>query len=143
LNFIVVGAGPEKKYLENRIQFENIDNVEMLGFKTANELHFLYYEADIFLITSLREGTPTAMLEAMACGLPVVTSGAGGVKKILKDTNYIVDNNDKKNYVNFILELVNDNTQMRKISTNNELLSRSFSWKNTAKTIETYIVEDL
>ena len=142
-NFLVVGDGPERKYLEDRIKFENIDNIDMLGFKNPTELHFIYYEADIFLITSLKEGTPTAMLEAMACGLPIVTSGAGGVKKILQDTNVILNNNDKEGYINCILNLAKDNTKMRKISTNNRIMSNSFSWKNVTKNIETHIIKDL
>jgi len=142
-SFLIVGDGPEKKHLEERIKYEKIENIDMLGFKSATELYYLYYEADIFLITSLKEGTPTAMLEAMACGLPIITSGAGGVINILKDNNCIVDTNNKDSYINCILELVNDETRMRKISVNNGKLSRSFSWKNVAKNIETYIVEDL
>jgi L-malate glycosyltransferase len=140
LSFLVVGEGPEKKYLEGRIKYEKIDNIQMLGFKTASELHLLYCEADIFLMTSIKEGTPTAMLEAMACGLPIVTSGAGRVKNILQSDSYIVENNEKESYVKCITELLKNNTQMRKISKNNRLLADSFSWKNVARNIEIHIV---
>lgn len=143
INFLIVGNGPEKKHLEDRIKYEKIENIEMLGFKSATELHILYYEADIFLITSLREGTPTAMLEAMACGLPIISSGAGGVRNILKDNNCIVENSNKDSYINCILELVNDEARMRKISVNNRNLSNSFSWNKVAKNIDTYIVREL
>ena len=139
LNFIIVGDGPEKKHLLGRIKYKNITNVQMLGYKTSSELFLLYHASDIFLITSQKEGTPTAMLEAMACGLPIVTSGAGGVKRILDPLNYIVDKNDKEGFVNCISELIIDIDLMRKTSKHNIGVSKSFSWVNIAKKINNYI----
>jgi L-malate glycosyltransferase len=142
-SFLIVGDGPEKKYLEDRVKYEKIDNINMIGYKTSNELHFLYYQADIFLIVSIKEGTPTAMLEAMVCGLPVISSGAGGVKNILQSNHCIVENNKKESYVSLISELAKDVSKLKNISINNRLLASSLSWENVAKNIDTSIIEDL
>jgi len=139
LSFVVAGDGPEKKYLMDRIKCENIFNVQILGYIIPNELLLLYYESDIFMISSIKEGTPTAMLEAMACGLPILTSGAGGVENILGSHNYIVQKNDKENFVLCISNLIKDADLMKEISTKNVKLAYSFSWTNVAKKIDNYI----
>ena len=119
LNFILVGDGPEKKHLLNRVKYEDITNVEIIGYKNSTELRLLYYESDIFMLTSIKEGTPTAMLEAMACGLPIVTSGAGGVESILGSHNYITTKNDKKHFIDCITELLKETNLMQDISNYN------------------------
>jgi glycosyltransferase involved in cell wall biosynthesis len=139
LNFVVVGDGPEKQYLMDRIKYENIVNVQILGYKMPDELLLLYYESDIFMISSTKEGTPTAMLEAMACGLPIITSGAGGVENILGSHNYIARKNNKENFVCCISNLIKDAGLMKEISKKNVKLSYSFSWANVAKKIDSYI----
>jgi L-malate glycosyltransferase len=140
-NFILVGDGPEKKHFLNRIKYEGIGNIKILGYKNPSELHLLYYESDIFMLTSLKEGTPTATLEAMASGLPIVTSGAGGVESILGSHNYITDKNDKQHYIDCISELLEKADQMQEISNHNISISKSFSWVNVAKKIDNYILE--
>ena len=141
LRFIIVGDGPEKKYLLNRIKYENIVNVQLLGFKNSTELHLLYYKSDIFMLTSIKEGTPTAMLEAMACGLPIVTSGAGGVESILGNHNYITNKNDKEHFIDCITELLEEVDLMRETSNHNISISESFSWVNVAKQIDKFILK--
>jgi L-malate glycosyltransferase len=140
LNFILVGDGPEKEYLLNRVQYEDITNVEILGYKNSSELRLLYYESDIFMLTSLKEGTPTAMLEAMACGLPIVTSGAGGVESILGSHNYITTKNDKKHFIDCITELLKETNLMKDISNYNISIAKSYTWVNVAKQIDKYIL---
>jgi len=140
LNFILVGDGPEKEYLLNRVQYEDITNVEILGYKNSSELRLLYYESDIFMLTSLKEGTPTAMLEAMACGLPIVTSGAGGVESILGSHNYITTKNDKKHFIDCITELLKETNLMQDISNYNISIAKSYTWVNVAKQIDKYIL---
>jgi len=140
LNFILVGDGPEKEYLLHRVKYEDITNVEILGYKNSSELRLLYYESDIFMLTSLKEGTPTAMLEAMACGLPIVTSGAGGVESILGSHNYITTKNDKKHFIDCITELLKETNLMQDISNYNISIAKSYTWVNVAKQIDKYIL---
>ncbi len=54
--------------------------------KTQKDLLFYYNAADVFLLTSLSEGSPNTIKEAMACNCPIVTTNVGDVKKVLGDT---------------------------------------------------------
>ena len=84
-DFEIVGEGEERARLQSRIDSLNLGNFYLVGEKYTAQLADCYEMADIFLLTSFREGTPTALLEALAFGLPVVTSNAGGVSHLFQD----------------------------------------------------------
>ena len=134
--FLIVGDGSERKNLENKIKNENIPNVELLGFKNTEEVKKYYQNSDVYLLTSLAEGTPTSALEAMACGLPVVSSNAGGLENIVKDNinGFIINDFDKYKYIEKI-KLLEDINLRQKIFENNIKLSQKYKWENVAKNI--------
>lgn len=68
---IIVGDGPLKSTLEEKILKENIANVEIIGFKQNVEDY--YKNSSVFAFSSYSEGYPNAIIEAMAYGLPVVS----------------------------------------------------------------------
>ena len=140
VKFLVVGEGPEKNYLLGRVKNEELSNIQILGYKNSFELRSLYYQSDVFILTSIKEGTPTAMLEAMACGLPIVATDAGGVKRILGSHNYIADINDKKQFINCISTLLGDTELMQSISVKNNSQAKSFSWEHVAQNIDNLIL---
>jgi glycosyltransferase involved in cell wall biosynthesis len=61
-----------------------LNNVQFLGEVTLDEVHSALSSARLFLNTSLTEGSPTAALEAMACGLPVVLTPANDYSAIVE-----------------------------------------------------------
>ena len=70
----------------------------VVTFKGAvSNIATLYQEADLFVLTSDREGTPNVILEAMAAGLPVVAANVGGVSDIVRQgmTGYLVDGEEE------------------------------------------------
>jgi glycosyltransferase involved in cell wall biosynthesis len=77
---VFVGNGPEAGRI--RALSENLgvsDSVEFTGYLEGRDLASFYRDADVFALpTSMPEGFPTAILEAMAAGLPIVTTGARG-----------------------------------------------------------------
>ena len=81
------------------------------------------------------------MLEAMACGLPIVTSGSGGVERILGSHNYVVNINDKQQFIDSISTLLGDAQLMQKISEKNIAQSKSFSCENIAQKIDNFILD--
>lgn len=82
-DFEIIGDGEERQSLQDQINTLGLSNVLLLGEKYGDELASYYEKANLFLLTSFREGTPTAVLEALAFGLPVVTSNAGGISHLL------------------------------------------------------------
>lgn len=83
--FLIAGDGPLRVQLERQADDLNIaQNVKFLGFRkdTADLLGIM----DLFVMSSLDEGLPMAMIEAMASCTPVVVTSVGGIPKVVKDS---------------------------------------------------------
>lgn len=92
--FLIIGG--------ERIYKRSSSRLHMLPFLTDHSLLAKYYSsADIFLMTSLAENFPLTVLEAMACGVPVVSFDVGGVKEavIHKKNGYIAKYKDGKDLI--------------------------------------------
>jgi glycosyltransferase involved in cell wall biosynthesis len=137
IKFIIIGDGPCRNNLENKKEKESIYNVELLGFKSPKEIKNFYQNSDCFLLTSLAEGTPTSALEAMACGLPIISSNAGGLEHIIRDyeNGFVINNFDKYKYIEKIKLLKNDIDLRKKIFFNNKKLAQNYKWEVVAKNI--------
>ena len=86
IRLVVVGDGPERPALEQQARDLGIaENVEFAGWH--EELVPLYRQFDIFALSSTTEQMPLSVLEAMACGLPVVSTDVGDVSKMVADEN--------------------------------------------------------
>ena len=84
LKLQLAGSGPERRALEAQArQFGIADRVEFLGWQP--EIHQVMAAWDIFVLPSLDEGFPLALLDAMSVGLPVVASAAGGIPELVVD----------------------------------------------------------
>lgn len=83
-HFVLVGDGPYRRRIEVRAQVLRIqDRVHLIGYRRRMET--VYADLDLLVGTSINEGTPIAMIEAMVAGLPVVTVAVGGIGEILHD----------------------------------------------------------
>jgi len=79
---LLVGDGPLRGEVEATIERLNLsDHVTILGHRT--DVHALLQCADAFVLSSSREGSPNALLEAMAMGLPCVSTDVGGVPDLI------------------------------------------------------------
>jgi glycosyltransferase involved in cell wall biosynthesis len=141
--FLIVGEGPERENLQNFMIASNIKNVSLVGFRSPSEVKRLYCLSNCFLLTSLAEGTPTSILEAMATGLPIVTSNAGGIMQIIKDfeNGFVVPENEKFKFIEK-LNLIKDDRELTSyMASNNRLLSKNYAWTKVASTISFKIKE--
>jgi glycosyltransferase involved in cell wall biosynthesis len=81
---VIVGDGPERASLERMARDLGVSDAVTLAGTTSHVAPF-YALADVFVLPSLSEGSPNVLLEAMACGLPIVASRVGGVPEIAAD----------------------------------------------------------
>jgi glycosyltransferase involved in cell wall biosynthesis len=80
----LVGDGPERGKLEHLVKELNLQqNVKFLGLR--RDVPRLLKAADLFLLTSISEGIPLTLIEAMAAGLPIVATNVGGVGEVVEN----------------------------------------------------------
>lgn len=137
LRFLLIGDGPQKGVIEADCLRRGISNITFAGqlpsVKVAKQLR----DARIFLLTSFAEGTPTALLEAMACGLAVVTSRSNDYEDLIKpgQNGYVVEGFQGESYVRRIRELLDDENLLREISHRNSEQAIRYGWPEVAKRI--------
>jgi len=81
----IAGDGPALQALRDRVTELGLADVNFTGFVTREAKLKCYRDASIFCFLSYSEGMPNAVLEAMAMGLPLISSDAGGLRDILTD----------------------------------------------------------
>lgn len=80
---IIAGDGPTRIDVERRIEALKLcNNIHLLGVKS--NMQEIMCSSDVFALNSTLEGMPLVLLEAMACGLPVVTTPAGGIPELVR-----------------------------------------------------------
>lgn len=113
---IIVGDGEDRKYYEEYCRKNNIQNVKFTG--RTNPLPY-YLKASIFMMTSKNEGWPLTLLEAMQTGVvPIVMDSFAALHDIIQDgsNGYIVKYNDKKEFGNRLISLINNKNLRLKMS---------------------------
>lgn len=104
-----------------------------LGFVPDEDLPLLYNLASVFVMPSLYEGFGLPLLEAMACGVPVVTSNAGSIPEVVADASYTVDCYSTDSIAAGIKAVFESTKLQREMSQKGLVQARKFSWKKTAQ----------
>ena len=105
----IVGDGPEKANLINLARRLHIDDVVQF-YGEQNDVHTFLKESYLFVLPSLSEGLPNALLEAMACGLPVIATRVGGTVDIIRDeeNGLLVEPGDTRQLAGALSRLLED-----------------------------------
>lgn len=135
VRLIILGTG---ELLEELIQYaEKLYISEYVDFRGFEENPYTYYgNADCFLMTSDYEGLPTVMIEALACGCPVVSTDCiSGPSEILKEGKYgyLTRIGDKESIVHALLKTIDDN------DINKERLKRRADYFSVDNSVAEYI----
>ncbi len=93
---VVAGDGPLRGRLQGEARDLGLRNITFCGAVTSDRMATLYNEADVYLNAPDIDNMPSSILEAAACGLPIVTSDAGGIPYIVRsgETALLTPRND-------------------------------------------------
>lgn len=127
----IAGSGPLRDELEQLVRALGLgENVVFLGRLERGEIVDLYHSADILLNPSRVDNMPNSVLEAMACGLPVVSTDVGGVPYIVRDGHsaLLVAPDDAAGMARAILALHGDENLRGNLASNGLREVASYYW---------------
>lgn len=111
--------------IRNRIQF--------LGYVDSNQLLRLYSTATLLLFPSLSEGFGFPIIEAMACGCPVITSNISSMPEVAGDAAFLVNPYDAEDICKAVFKVLSDDNFRKELKQKGFQNIKRFSWKETAK----------
>lgn len=136
--YAIAGKGEMEEKLKKLIRNLGLENqVFLLGFR--EDMATLYHAADIFVFPSKREGLGLAAIEAMATGLPLVTSNIHGIKdySINGVTGFSVSPTDYKGFANAIKLLIYDKNLRETMSRHNIKEAQKYDRKKVSEYMKT------
>lgn len=111
VSLLIVGDGEEQAQLESFVRDQSIRGVVFAGFKQKDELIAFYSIADVFVFPTLGDPYGIVVDEAMACGLPVISSTAAGEIKLRIEhgiNGYLFEPDDVGTLTHLMIGLAND-----------------------------------
>ena len=132
----IVGDGELKNQLKSLIIKLKLKNVFLEGPKKNNELLKYYKSADIFVLSSLQEGHPLVLSEAMAAGIPVVASDVMGNHEYVGDTGILVNPPAPEKFAGAIDNLINSKALYKKLVRKGIKKAENFTWTKIISKIE-------
>lgn len=108
-------------------------SVSFTGPVSEEEKIKYYQNSDLFILPSLREGLALVLLEAIACGLPVISTDVSGSKDIVTKNGIIVPKKDPKALAEAIIYVMRDKKKLKNMSRISRRRATDFSWDNVAK----------
>lgn len=127
----IVGRGPLYDTLKSEVHKQNlVSEVRFISNIPYFQMRDLYCQHNLFVLPSSLESLGAAVLEAMACGLPVIISNVGGMLDFVKDgkNGYIFHVGDYKDLANKIEQLTDINKRRRFGQESLKLVSEKFDW---------------
>jgi len=141
LKILLVGDGPSKGKIKSLIEKFNLKKNVIIKENVPNEnMPEVYQKSDIFVLPSLNEGVPKTLLEAMACGIPVIISEFPHLEELIKNAGLTFPKGDVHALADKIMRLIRDRELAKELGNNGRnKIVEGHSWGNTVlKTTELY-----
>jgi glycosyltransferase involved in cell wall biosynthesis len=122
---------PEAAVLTSKLGIEN--SVKWTGYLSDEQLVTTYQNADLLVHPSKYEGFGLQVVEAMACGVPVICSNAGSLPEVAREAAILLDPEDVNGFTDKIHEVLMDPTTIHNMSVKGILQAEKFTWANTAR----------
>lgn len=132
---VIVGDGPEHGTLTRLIASLGLTTVRLAGRKERAELAHWYRWADVFVLSSEKEGMPIAALEAMSSGLPVVVTDVPGLREFCADAGLVVPP-DPVAVAQALDSLATDPVQRQRLSRLSLARAGEAGWERSLRQIE-------
>ena len=118
------------------IRNQNLENnITYLGKPDKSSLIQIYNAADILIAPSLHEGFGITLLEAMACGTPVITSKVSAMPEVVGDAGILIQPNDYRSIADAAINLQKDSTYRQQLVEKGLTRVKQFTWENSAEQI--------
>lgn len=145
LKLLVVGDGTLRKELHSLCVSLGIsESVVFTGYIDQSQLVNYYNMLDVYVALSRSESFGVAVLEASACGIPVVVSNVGGLPEVIDDglTGFVVEPDNVNNAVDVLRILITDKSLRKKMGNNARLFTeRYFKWENNIEAVSDIYVK--
>lgn len=113
VHLTIVGDGPDRAVIEAEIHRRGLDqHITLVGYQTESEVAHHLSETDVFVLPSFAEGVPVVLMEAMASGVPAVTTRIAGIPELIADGSEgtLVAPGDVRAFAAAVNELLSDST---------------------------------
>lgn len=133
---LVLAGREDPRYPQARQEAERLnlsERVVFLGEVADHDLPMLYGGAELFVFPSLYEGFGLPVLEAMACGTPVICSNRSSLPEIVGDAALTLDPLDRDAWVAALTELLEKEALRAEMRTKGLRRAQTFSWEDTAR----------
>lgn len=126
----IAGDGSQRRVLETLAEELELRNTTFIGQIEPGSIASVYDGADIYLNGSEIDNQPLSILEAFSCGLPIVTTDAGGIPDIVTDgkTGMIVPRGDYSQMAERAIRLLNDPELAKRITEHGRSECAKYSW---------------
>jgi glycosyltransferase involved in cell wall biosynthesis len=133
VRFTIVGGGQMQQNLKQTALEKNLANIiELTGRIDAEDMPQVYRQNDIFISASMQEGMSNAMLEAMASGLPLITTRCEGVDELIADNGIIVNNADAREIADALRKIADDRRTYKQMAVAARTQAQKFTWNKVA-----------
>ena len=134
-NLTVIGKSPKKSKLNKLIDDLNLeDKIIFKSGVTEDEIVNIYHNSDIAVIPSLYEGFGFGAGEAMACGVPLISTDSGGLKQVIGESALKIKPGSVEEIEDSIIKLFNEEETRNELSRKGrERMEELFDWKIAAK----------
>ncbi len=132
LEFLIGGNGPLFDEIKNELKNNgSYDKIKLIGWIPHDELPDYLNELKLVILPSYTEGLPNIMLEAMACGTPVLATPAGAISDIIKDgeTGFIMENNSPACIAKNVLRVLKYPNIDEIVKNARELVEKEFTYE--------------
>jgi len=136
VNFLIAGNGPLKTEIEKLLdQKELSDKVKIIGWIPHDKIPDYLNKLNLLVLPTYTEGFPTIILEAMACGTPVLSTSSGGIFDIINDmeSGFIMKNNSPSCISKNIIRALNYPDTEKIVNNARKIIDEEFSYESAVE----------